>query len=139
SAGGEVVGGGAGGRGKDETVAEVVGDELAVGEHFQAHEAGVGRVLDEHVVEADARRAVGGGALEQGAFGDSVVAAKDVAEAGAGFVGGKGGEEAEAAAVDAEHGTLFAGGLRDDAEQGAVGADGAAGVVSAQTAVGRRV
>ena len=36
AAGGEVVGGGAGGRAEDEAVAEVVGDELVVGEDLEA-------------------------------------------------------------------------------------------------------
>jgi hypothetical protein len=47
---------------------------------------------------------------------------------GARLIGGKGGEEAEAAAVDPDDRHLGAGGFTGDAEESAVAADHAAGV-----------
>ena len=54
---------------------------------------------------------------------------------GAGFVGGKRGEEAEAPAVDADNGDLGAGGFVRDAEEGAVAANDTASIVAFEPAV----
>ena len=60
TAGGEIVGGGAGGRGKNEAVAKIIRHELAVRADFEPHEAGVELVLDQHVDECETVRAGGG-------------------------------------------------------------------------------
>ena len=116
-----------------------MGDEFAVGGDLEADEAGVDLGFDEDVVEREIVGAGAGGAGEEGAVGDLEITGEEGGETLADVVGRKCGEETEAAAVDSDDGDLGAGGLGGDAEEGAVAADDAAGVLAGEEVVGHGV
>ena len=132
AAGGEIIRGGAGGGGKDEAIAVILGDGVAIGRNLQANEAAAVGLFEHDVVEAVNGYAATGGAIEHGALADLVVAFNESGEVFGRLLRGVGGEEAELTHVDAEHGAAgFKGGI-EHAEQGAVAADRAAEVLAYQ-------
>jgi len=107
SAGGEGVGGGAGGGADDEAVAAVSGEGMAIDEDIEFDQSGSGAAADDEVVQGElwgciiGRVDLGG---DEGAFFDGVGAGPDGGQGGGEAVSGQGGEETEAADVDAEEG-----------------------------------
>ena len=107
AAGREVVGGRAGRRGEDEAVAEVVGDQLAVGE---APRGGPGCVLSRSLMRMSFRARLGRPLADRAGQHRAVVhlegPRQQVGEFQARLVGREDGEEPEASPVDPDDGNL---------------------------------
>jgi heat-inducible transcriptional repressor len=125
-AGGQRIGGGAGGRGDDQAVGALAGDEVAVDLDPQFDHAGGGAAVDHHVVHGQrlehALAVAHHAGVHQRALVFLVLAGQHGRQHGAVLVQRDVGDEAQPALVDADQGHAVAGQLAADAQHGAVAA-----------------
>ncbi len=127
SAAAEGVGRGTCGGGHNEAVTGVCADEVAVGEEVGAEEGAVVEAVEADFVEGKGGEAVVAlpcNHMEQGAGLDGVATSEEVGHEGVDVVAASGGEEAEMAEVDAQHGDVAVTDKVHGAEEGAVASNG---------------
>mmetsp|Transcript_4846 Transcript_4846/g.17211 ORF Transcript_4846/g.17211 Transcript_4846/m.17211 type:complete len:524 (+) Transcript_4846:2418-3989(+) len=126
-AGRQRIGGGAGGRGDDQTVGPHIGDELVADLDLQLHHAGRGATADHHIVEGQPREdglaVAQHRAFQHRARFHLVIAGQHRRQRLAPALGGDVGDEAQPALVDAQQRDAVTRHFTGKAEHGAVAAN----------------